>query len=78
MRYRALVSFTGTVSMAGGEVREISDLAIAKNLLKVGYIEEITEKVTEKETEKVTETVTEKVTEKKTRSPKRKENKDGN
>ena len=72
MKYRALVSFTGTVSMAMGEVREISDLALAKNLLKVGYVEEIKEKG--KETEKVSE----KVTEKKAKSPKRKENKDGN
>ena len=77
MKYRALVSFTGSVSMAGGEVREISDLAIAKNLLKVGYVEEVKEKVTEKVT-KDTETGTEKVAEKKTKSPKRKENKDGN
>ena len=41
MKYRALVSFTGIVSMTKGEVREISDLAIAKNLLKVKYIEEV-------------------------------------
>ena len=72
MRYRALVSFTGLVSMAEGEVREISDLALAKNLLKVGYVEEI------KERGKETEQVSEKVTEKKAKSPKRKENKDGN
>ena len=77
MKYRALVSFTGSVSMAGGEVREISDLAIAKNLLKVGYVEEVKEKVTEKVIED-TETGTEKVAEKKAKSPKRKENKDGN
>lgn len=77
MKYRALVSFTGTISMAGGEVREISDLAIAKNLLKCGYIEEIGEKKSEKITEKATETeeVSEKVAEKK-KSPRRK--KDGN
>ena len=75
-KYRALVSFTGSVSMAMGEVREISDLANAKNLLKVGYVEEVKDKVTEKATEKVTETET--VTEKKTKSPKRKENKNGN
>ena len=72
MKYRALVSFTGTVSMAMGEVREISDLALAKNLLKVGYVEEI------KERGKETEKVSEKVTEKKTKSPKRKEKTDGN
>ena len=72
MMYKALVSFSGKLSMAMGEVREISDLALAKNLLKVGYIEEI------KERGKETEKVSEKVTEKKAKSPKRKENKDGN
>ena len=65
MKCRAIVSFTGTISMAMGEVREISDLAIAKNLIKVGYVEEIKDK-------------NETVTEKKTKSPRRKGNKDGN
>ena len=51
MKYRALVSFTGTISMAMGEVREISDSALANNLLKVNYIEEM-EKVTEKKVSK--------------------------
>lgn len=75
-KYRALVSFTGTISMAGGEVREISDLAIADNLLKCGYIEKIGEKKSEKIAEKATETEeVEKVAEKK-KSPRRK--KDGN
>lgn len=41
MRYRALVSFTGLVSMAKDEVREISDLSIANDLLKAKYIEEV-------------------------------------
>lgn len=44
MMYKALISFTGIVSMAKGEVREISDLAIANDLLKVKYIEEVKEK----------------------------------
>lgn len=39
--YRALVSFTGLISMAQDEVREISDKEIAKDLLSVGYIEEV-------------------------------------
>lgn len=65
MRCRAIVSFTGTISMVMGEVREISDLAIAKNLIKVGYVEEIKDK-------------TETVTEEKTKSPRRKGKKDGN
>ena len=40
MKYRALVSFTGLVSMAKGDVRDISDTSIAGDLLKAGYIEE--------------------------------------
>jgi hypothetical protein len=46
--YKALVSFSGLVSMAEGEVREISDLSIAKDLLKCGYIEEVKEEKEEK------------------------------
>lgn len=39
--YRALVSFSGLVSMACGEVAEISDLSTANDLLRAGYIEEV-------------------------------------
>lgn len=42
--YKAVVSFSGLVSMAEGEVREISDLTIVKDLLKAGYIEEVWKK----------------------------------
>ena len=51
--------------MAMGDVKEIKDTSIAKDLLKAGYIEEIKEIVPEKVTEKK-------------KSPRRKENKDGN
>lgn len=44
MMYKALLSFTGLVSMAMGDVKEISDASIAKDLLKAGYIEEVKEK----------------------------------
>lgn len=40
MKYKALVSFTGLLSMAMGEVRDISDPSISSDLLKAGYIEE--------------------------------------
>jgi hypothetical protein len=40
MKYKALVSFTGLMSMAMGEVREISDPSISSDLIKAGYIEE--------------------------------------
>ena len=41
MKYKALKTFSGIVSMNEGEVREISDLTIAKDLLSAGYIKEI-------------------------------------
>lgn len=43
MIYRALVSFSGKLSMAMGEVREISNKSIVDDLLKAGYIEELKE-----------------------------------
>lgn len=39
--FKALVTFSGKVSMAKGQVREIKDEAIIEDLLKAGYIEEI-------------------------------------
>jgi len=39
--YRALVTFSGTFSMVVGEVKDIPDDAIAKDLKRAGYIEEI-------------------------------------
>lgn len=41
MLYRALVSFSGVVSMTMGEIGEISDPSIVKDLLKAGYIVEV-------------------------------------
>lgn len=38
--YKALVSFSGIISMAKGEVRDIPDRSVAEDLLKAGYIEE--------------------------------------
>ena len=53
--YRALKSFSGRIAMAKGQVKDIKDKAIAEDLLKVGYIEEVkkakAEKVEEPETE---------------------------
>lgn len=39
--YKALVNFGGVVSMHVGEVKDISDVNIAKDLLRAGYIEEV-------------------------------------
>lgn len=72
MRYRALVSFTGLVSMAKGQVREISDLSLAHDLLKAKYIEEV--KADEKGTN-VPEQKTVPKTSKKAKTPKKKESK---
>ena len=39
--YRALVNFSGVVSMSKGQVREINDKVVVEDLLKAGYIEEV-------------------------------------
>ena len=44
MAYRATKSFTGLVSMVKGEVRELEDEKIVKDLIKSGYIEDLSEK----------------------------------
>ena len=41
MKYKALVSFSGLVTMAEGDVREIPDKSIAKDLLNAGLIMEL-------------------------------------
>lgn len=41
MAYRALTSFSGLVSMKKGEERDIQDEAIVKDLLRAGYIEDL-------------------------------------
>lgn len=41
MKYKALVSFSGLLTMAEGDEREIPDKAIANDLLKAGYIMEL-------------------------------------
>ena len=38
MQYKAIVSFSGKISMAMGQVREISDESLANDLLRAGYI----------------------------------------
>ena len=39
--YKALKTFGGVVSMAEGEVKDISDSTVVKDLVKAGYIEEV-------------------------------------
>jgi hypothetical protein len=39
--FKALKSFSGVVSMAEGEVKDISDITIVNDLAKAGYIVEV-------------------------------------
>lgn len=39
--YKALKSFSGAISMHGGETREIDNAELVADLLKAGYIEEV-------------------------------------
>lgn len=39
--YKALISFSGLISMAEGEVRDIAEKAVVKDLLNAGYIMEL-------------------------------------
>lgn len=48
--YKALVSFSGSIVMAAGEVREIAAPAIIADLTRAGYIQEMQPK-TEQATE---------------------------
>ena len=45
--YKALISFTGIVTMAVGEVKDIKNKAVAEDLLRAGYIEEVKEEKVE-------------------------------
>lgn len=58
--YKALVNFGGVVSMHVGEVKNISDVNIAKDLLKAGYITEIKPAEKAKQAKETTEKATEK------------------
>jgi hypothetical protein len=44
MKVKALVSFSGLVSMAQGETKEIKDKNVVKDLLNAGYVEEVKSK----------------------------------
>ena len=43
MKIKALVSFSGRLSMAKGEIGEYSDKTVLSDLLSAGYIEEVKE-----------------------------------
>ena len=44
MKVKALISFAGVVSMGENEIAEISNDEVAKDLIKAGYVEPITDK----------------------------------
>lgn len=43
MQVKALVNFSGLISMRKGEIREIKDKGIYLDLIKVGYVEQVKE-----------------------------------
>lgn len=49
MKVKALKSFAGIISMAKGEVKEISNKELISDLLQAKYIEEVKVKGTSKE-----------------------------
>lgn len=53
--YRALISFSGQISMMEGEVREISDPLLLSDLLNAKYIEEVKEESKKEVKEEVKE-----------------------
>ena len=63
--FKALKSFSGKLSMAKGQVKDIKDEAIIKDLLNAGYIEEIKEEIStiKNEVEKVENEIKEQVEE---------------
>lgn len=52
MDYRALKNFVGVLSMRKGEVKDIKDQEIAKDLLNAGYIEEVANKAKDSKSSK--------------------------
>lgn len=50
--YKALISFTGVISMSIGEVGEITDPAVVQDLLDAGYVEAVKEDKPKKATKK--------------------------
>ena len=45
--YKATISFSGIISMAMDEIREIPDEEIANDLLRAGYIVKVTDEPAE-------------------------------
>lgn len=44
MAYKALTTFSGKITMVKGEVREIADEKIAKDLIRAGYVVDLSER----------------------------------
>lgn len=47
MLVKALQGFAGTVSMYAGEIKDITDTDVVKDLMNAGYIEEVKEEAPE-------------------------------
>ena len=57
--YKALKSFSGVISMAEGDIKDISNPIILKDLVKAGYIEEVKPAETKAKKKKTAEAETE-------------------
>lgn len=44
MRYKALLSFVGDISMTKGEIRELADSPNVESLINANYIEAVAER----------------------------------
>lgn len=51
--FKALVSFSGKISMAKGEVRDIEDKETVKDLTAAGYIARVKDDIKDKEPTKI-------------------------
>ena len=52
MKYKALIGFSGLISMGKGEVGEIKDKSLATDLVNAGYIEPVEKPKKEKTSKK--------------------------
>ena len=44
MAYKAITTFSGKITMVKGEVRDIADDEIAKDLIRAGYVVDLSER----------------------------------
>jgi hypothetical protein len=52
MKVKALVSFSGALTMYGGEVKECSDAVVLQDLFQAGYVVKVKDEVEQEATTK--------------------------